>query len=326
MGKKRQNWLFEWVNPLPEALGCDFFRDVPELPGVYRFLSESGEVLYVGQSKNLKARLKSYCYIHPDSHSKRLVRLVTKAAAVEFQVTGDAKEALVLENRLLSELKPPFNRQNIYPEGYFYLKLELYCPGLDTGCVDLHFSAESGHVTPMTSLLFGAFKSRRLTFYHLKCLDRVIRATHHPHRAVDAYKSFPGKLINSGFWSHTVYNISFHSEVDETLWESVESLLGFLYGHSTDFVKELAARCGLSLGALIESRDSDVESGLVKGQGSDQSQSGFWENCLAEDLLCLHDWHEKQLRRLFLARTMDDDPCPVIPMHALNDSMVRLTV
>ncbi|MBP7189684.1 MAG: excinuclease ABC subunit UvrC [Rickettsiaceae bacterium] len=79
---------------------------LPSLPGVYKFLSPKGEVLYVGKAKNLKQRV-SY-YIRPDLEL-RLKKMVSFAEKIEHIVTQSESEALLLEARLIKHHQPKFN-------------------------------------------------------------------------------------------------------------------------------------------------------------------------------------------------------------------------
>lgn len=52
--------------PLVERLGRDFFRRLPECPGVYLMRDGTDTVVYVGKAKNLRKRLGSYRTANPD--------------------------------------------------------------------------------------------------------------------------------------------------------------------------------------------------------------------------------------------------------------------
>src|SRR3989442_15801041 len=55
-----QQLLFPDPQPLVERLGRDFFRQLPECPGVYLIRDACDVILYVGKAKNLRKRLGSY--------------------------------------------------------------------------------------------------------------------------------------------------------------------------------------------------------------------------------------------------------------------------
>ncbi|WP_263143552.1 excinuclease ABC subunit UvrC [Pseudomonas sp. RIT-PI-AD] len=76
-------------------------------PGVYRMFDESGKLLYVGKAKNLKNRLSSY--FRKSGLAPKTAALVAKIAQVETTVTANETEALLLEQTLIKEWRPPYN-------------------------------------------------------------------------------------------------------------------------------------------------------------------------------------------------------------------------
>lgn len=84
-----------------------FWQTLPGSPGVYRMISLSGEVLYVGKARNLKARVSSYA--RGDAPNNRIARMIAETAQMEFVTTTTETEALLLEANLIKQLQPRYN-------------------------------------------------------------------------------------------------------------------------------------------------------------------------------------------------------------------------
>ncbi|MAQ71341.1 MAG: excinuclease ABC subunit C [Alphaproteobacteria bacterium] len=78
-----------------------------QTPGVYRMLSEKGDVLYVGKARALKRRVLSYTQIA--KLPVRLQRMVAETHSMEIINTHSEVEALLLESNLIKKLKPRYN-------------------------------------------------------------------------------------------------------------------------------------------------------------------------------------------------------------------------
>ncbi|MDC3309903.1 excinuclease ABC subunit UvrC [Candidatus Poseidoniales archaeon] len=81
--------------------------DLPANPGVYLFKQKDGRVLYIGKANNLKERVRSYFSRNPDR--KMIPTLVEKSNKIDFIVTQNPAEALVLERELIRKHKPRYN-------------------------------------------------------------------------------------------------------------------------------------------------------------------------------------------------------------------------
>ena len=76
-------------------------------PGVYRMFDSEARLLYVGKAKNLKNRLASY--FRKTGLAPKTAALVARIAQVETTITANETEALLLEQTLIKEWRPPYN-------------------------------------------------------------------------------------------------------------------------------------------------------------------------------------------------------------------------
>ncbi|MBT5891503.1 MAG: GIY-YIG nuclease family protein, partial [Chromatiales bacterium] len=84
-----------------------FLKNLTVRPGVYRMLNADGEVIYVGKAKNLKSRVSSY--FRSSALDGKTLALVSHIENVEITVTASETEALLLEQSLIKEFRPPYN-------------------------------------------------------------------------------------------------------------------------------------------------------------------------------------------------------------------------
>ena len=76
-------------------------------PGVYKMLSSSGEILYIGKAKNIPNRLKSY--VTESNLPIRTERMLSLTHNLETTTTSNESEALLLEANLIKKFKPRYN-------------------------------------------------------------------------------------------------------------------------------------------------------------------------------------------------------------------------
>ena len=86
----------------------DQAEDLPTTAGVYLFKDRDGAVLYVGKASNLRARVRQYLAGHDERFMVRY--LVAAASRVEVVPTSSEKEALLLENSLIKQHQPRYNK------------------------------------------------------------------------------------------------------------------------------------------------------------------------------------------------------------------------
>lgn len=83
-------------------------KEIPPTPGVYFMRDASDNILYIGKSKKLRSRVRSY---FRDDHrlNPRIAMMVMQIAEIEFLVTDTEAEALALEANLIKQHQPHFN-------------------------------------------------------------------------------------------------------------------------------------------------------------------------------------------------------------------------
>ncbi len=84
--------------------------EISESSGVYKFFNSQNEILYIGKAKNLKKRVKSYLKIRK-GEGKRITKLKSNIKYIETIITKTESDALILEQGLISKIRPPFNIQ-----------------------------------------------------------------------------------------------------------------------------------------------------------------------------------------------------------------------
>jgi len=83
-------------------------NQLPDLPGVYKFIDSKGNVIYVGKAKNIKKRVASY-FLKNRQTSYKTIKMVSAIHSIEYIVVNSEKDALLLENSLIKTLQPKYN-------------------------------------------------------------------------------------------------------------------------------------------------------------------------------------------------------------------------
>jgi hypothetical protein len=146
----RQLHLLEPGKPLLQRFGADFFRAVPRKPGIYVMSGEGERILYVGQSKNLRARLGSYKNARPDRGPRKIIRLIHAVRTITWEECESVEAARLKENQMLRVLRPKFNVVNTYPKAYRFLGLKRKDAGMEFWM---------GGEPDFPGNIYGAFKS-----------------------------------------------------------------------------------------------------------------------------------------------------------------------
>lgn len=103
---------------LPAGITHEMLAAVPRAPGVYRFYDESGALIYVGKSADLRRRVSSY---FATGASLRPRRFYSRIHRLEYDVLGSELEALLREARQIARRSPAGNIQlQVHERGRSY--------------------------------------------------------------------------------------------------------------------------------------------------------------------------------------------------------------
>jgi excinuclease ABC subunit C len=91
----------------PDIL-ANYLQQIPLLPGVYLMKDEQDNILYIGKSKKLRNRVRSY-FRESQNLTYRLHLMIQKVSKIDYLVTDNEMEALALEATLIKKHQPYFN-------------------------------------------------------------------------------------------------------------------------------------------------------------------------------------------------------------------------
>ena len=106
-------------------------KEIPASPGVYLHKDAAGKILYIGKAKSLRSRVRQYFQAGGPvrfGYDIKTVELVKQIADVEFIVTDNEVEALILEATLVKQHQPRFNYKLKDDKSYPHLKLTINEP------------------------------------------------------------------------------------------------------------------------------------------------------------------------------------------------------
>ncbi|MBU1018191.1 excinuclease ABC subunit UvrC [Patescibacteria group bacterium] len=95
---------------------------IPNKPGVYQFLNDEKEPLYIGKAKNLRKRVQTY-FRQSAKHSPRTAKMLEYVEDIKWIETNSEVEALILEDNLVKELQPKYNVLLRDDKNFQYIKV-----------------------------------------------------------------------------------------------------------------------------------------------------------------------------------------------------------
>ena len=92
---------------MPKNTISEILNNLSKSPGVYKFLDDSDNVIYIGKAKNLRNRVRSYFTGKKSDEKTR--SLVTNIKDISIILVETESDALLLENNLIKKFKPKYN-------------------------------------------------------------------------------------------------------------------------------------------------------------------------------------------------------------------------
>ena len=99
-------------------------KSIPQSTGVYLLKNEKGRSIYIGKAKNLRSRLGSYFNESKDVQRPQIQSLMQEVVDLDYFVTRNEREALVLENSLIKQKKPRYNIRLRDDKNYLSLRMD----------------------------------------------------------------------------------------------------------------------------------------------------------------------------------------------------------
>jgi excinuclease ABC subunit C len=97
-------------------------KKIPELSGVYLYRDINEKLLYIGKAINLKKRVGSY-FLNSHDDRPQIPVMLKKLVTIDWIVTENETEALVLESNLVKEHQPPYNIELRDDKHYPFIKI-----------------------------------------------------------------------------------------------------------------------------------------------------------------------------------------------------------
>lgn len=97
---------------------------IPPSTGVYILKDGKGRSIYIGKAKNLRARVRSYFAKGEDVQRPQIRYLMRDVTDLDYFVTKNDREALMLENSLIKQKKPKYNIRLRDDKNYLSLRMD----------------------------------------------------------------------------------------------------------------------------------------------------------------------------------------------------------
>ena len=203
-------------------------KNIPPNPGVYLLHNKEGDLLYIGKARNLRNRLRSY-FGSKHKLPPKLQKLVTKIHNLDFFITNNEQEAMILELNLIKQHRPHYNIRLKDDKSFPYLKISLNEEWPKIVIIR--------HLENDGARYFGPFANAKSIRQTLRVIKRIF-----PCRTCS--RQISGESTRPCLWYHIgkclapcAGNIS-----KEEYQEVIRQVISFLEGKSDGIIKELKGK------------------------------------------------------------------------------------
>ncbi len=191
------------------GFGPEWLRALPEAPGVYIMRNRAQDIVYVGKSRNLRHRVRSY-FTARALEDPKVARIHEQLHSIEVVTTKSEVEALLLEMRLIRDFNPQINLQAaVHEQPGTYGKerhLLLLVPEEASEHVEIYFLCDGSFVAQQPVRL-GQSPTRRI--------QQKIRATYFAPRRRKRQQREPWEIELVFRWLAANRNRLNYIDVDE---------------------------------------------------------------------------------------------------------------
>jgi len=141
-------------------------KNIPDKPGVYRFLDKTGNILYIGRASSLKKRVSQYFLKNIEA---RIAEMVSLATDIKYQETDTILDSVVLEANLIKKYWPKYNVKDKDNRSFVYVVIarkDFTSPIIVRGTELKKFPRNSTHI-------FGPYQAQGLIKNALRIIRRV---------------------------------------------------------------------------------------------------------------------------------------------------------
>lgn len=313
--RPRQNWLLEYQNPLKKRFGSEFFSAIPKNPGVYWMLNSAKKILYVGKAKNLRNRLRSYQTAKPGQSPRKTIRLIRRVVEIHWEECDSERTALLRENALLREHRPPFNVMNTRPESYYFVgfsstpvsfrfrlttqQTSIAPEGTTAATQGKRKRRKKKEEVPANEQLYGVFRSRGLTRQGFASLLRLLWAVLTDEGESPRFE-FPGVLVRQ------------KGPLEYNIW--VKETLG----------ADQRAQWLKVIGEYFSGSSKDLLAELTESLLSKETIPPFYYHFIQDDLKTLERFYEYGPYRNKSLNRQGGIESALLPQEMIDDLLVQL--